>query len=125
MTQQSNDFCDPSIMLVLSIITCLATLIGYIFMDQDLVKHGQAEVAAQAELSTIYSRLGYELSAGPATTKGAHNYVGRIIATICSLGVYALWWWADIMREGNDHLQETWAWEDNLSQVIGQAQLAA
>ena len=118
MRKMTNDFRDPVIWLVLTIVTGLAELIAFIFMDQDLVKHGAAEAAAQAELSEIYTRLGQQLPAGPVVPKGQHNYVGRIVATVFSFGFYLLWWWADIMREGNDHFEANWAWEDQLANAV-------
>jgi hypothetical protein len=118
MRGMTNDFRDPVIWLVLSLLTGLAQLIAYIFIDQDLVKHGGAEAAAQGELSAIYTRLGQELAPGPVVPKGQHNYVGRIIATVFSFGFYGLWWWADIMRDGNDHFAANWVWEDQLANAV-------
>ena len=118
MRQMTNDFRDPVIWLVLCILTGLAELIAFIFIDQDLVKHGGAEAAAQAELSAIYGRLGQSLSPGPVVAKGQHNYVGRIVASFFSFGLYLLWWWADIMSDGNQHFEANWVWEDELANAV-------
>ena len=59
----------------------------------------------------------------PSRLKGKHNYVGRIIATIATCGIYALWWQYDVMTEGNVHFEHNWRWEDGL--VASVQQLAA
>src|SRR5436190_7281206 len=116
MQGMTRDFRDPVIWLIITIVGSFVAVFGaevvevvaYIFMDQDLMKHGQAEAGAEAELAAIYTRLGQSLSPGMAPQKGPHNYVGRIIATVFSFGIYGLWWWADIMREGNEHFEANW-----------------
>lgn len=118
LRKMSTEFRDPAIWLVLTILTGIAEIIGWIFLDQDLTRHSGLERTAQAELTTIYARLGFELPDGPISVKGAHNYVGRIVASVFTVGIYSLWWWADIMREGNDHFAENWQWEDNLARVV-------
>ena len=59
----------------------------------------------------------------PARLKTKHNYVGRIVATILTCGIYALWWLYDMMTEGNLHYEHNWRWEDGLA--AGVQQLAA
>ena len=116
--QMTSDFRDPVIWLLLDVVTGLAQLIAFIFIDQDLVKHGGAEAGAEAELSAIYARLGQNVPQPMVPQKGQHNYVGRVIALVFSFGIYGLWWWADIMRDGNDHFEANWRWEDSLAQAV-------
>ena len=118
MRGMTSDFRDPVIWLVLALLTGIATLVAFIFMDQDLVKHETAEMGAQIELSEIYRHLGVQLSTGPAVAKGNHSYGGRIVASIFTGGLYFLWWLADIMREGNNHFQANWVWEDELANAV-------
>ncbi len=121
------DFRDPSIWTVIAVVAGFVTGIGglivhwilYIFLDQDLVKHDQAERAAEAELVGIYGALGADIPAPVGATKGNHNYAGRVIATIFSLGLYMLWWEYNIMEDGNRHFEENWAWEDGLRAALG------
>jgi len=96
----------------------IVAVVAFVLMDGDLVKHEEAEMGAQMTLSDIYRRLGVQLSTGPAISKQKHNYVGRIIATIFSAGLYFFWWLADIMREGNNHFQANWVWEDELANAV-------
>jgi hypothetical protein len=39
------------------------TFIAYGLLDQDLIKHDQAEAGVESELSVIYGRLGHSLPA--------------------------------------------------------------
>jgi hypothetical protein len=92
--------------------------IVYCGLDGDLIKHDSAEGAVEAELATIYSRLGQPVSQpDPARVKGPHNYAGRIVATIFSLGFYNLWWTYNMMNEPNRHFEINWVWEDSLAQA--------
>src|SRR5215210_3753009 len=119
MRQMTTDFRDPGIWVVIAVLTSIAYFVGFVFIDQDLVKHDQAEGAIEAELSAIYARLGQNVPApDPSRMKGNHNYVGRIIATIGSCGVYVYWWFYNLMDEGNRHFQWNWPWEDALAGAI-------
>ena len=119
LRQMTTDFRDPGIWVVIAILTSIAYYVGFVFIDQDLVKHDQAEGAIEAELSEIYARLGQTVPApDPSRMKGQHNYVGRIIATIGSCGVYSYWWYYNLMDEGNRHFQWNWPWEDALAGAI-------
>jgi hypothetical protein len=110
------EFRDPGIWVVIAIFaSTFAYIVGFIFIDQDLERHDRAEVAIEAELATIFARLGMSLpSPDPSRIKGKHNYVGRIIATIASCGFYFYWWLYDIQVDGNRHLEQNWPWEDAL-----------
>ena len=50
--------------------------------------------------------------------KGQQNYVGRIVATIFSFGIYLFWWWYNQMIEPNRHFQNNWAQEDTLAAAV-------
>ena len=98
-------------------------IVAYVFLDMDLVTHDHAEGAIEAELSQVYAELGTPLTPpDPGRLKGRHNYVGRIIATIASCGIYGLWWLYDLMVEGNRHFEHNWRWEDSLAAAV-QSQL--
>src|SRR5918994_1542988 len=63
MRQMTTDFRDPGIWVVIAILTSIAIFVGFVFLDQDLVKHDQAEGAIEVELSEIYARLGQTVPA--------------------------------------------------------------
>jgi hypothetical protein len=117
----TTEFRDPVIWLVIAIFANIATIVGFVFIDQDLDAHDRAEGAIEAELSEIFTRLGATLPApDPSRLKGKHNYVGRIIATVVSCGLYVYWWLYDMQVEGNRHLEANWPWEDALGTAVTQ-----
>jgi hypothetical protein len=119
MRQMTTDFRDPGIWVVISILTTIAYFVGFYFLDQDLIKHDQAEGAVEAELSAILARLGQNVPApDPSRRKGPHNYVGRIVASIGSCGVYFYWWLYNMMDDVNKHFLWNWPWEDALANSI-------
>src|SRR5438067_139535 len=91
----TTDFRDPVMWIVIALIAGFVTGVGglvvtfllYIFLDQDLVKHDKAERSVEAQLSGIYSALGADLPAPTGTAKEPYNYVGRVIASIFSIGI--------------------------------------
>jgi hypothetical protein len=115
----TQEFRDPTIWLILAIVGGgIAQIVGFIFLDQDLVKHDTAEGGAESELAAIFTRLGQPLpQPDPSRVKGQQNYVGRVIATVFSFGFYALWWLYNMMNEPNQHFEINWAWEDSLAQA--------
>ena len=118
----TTSFRDPTIWAVLAFFfSGIVQIIAFILLDGDLVGHDYAEGAIEAELSTIYARLGAPVTPpDPNRLKGQHNYVGRVVATIFSFGIYGLWWEYDIMTEGNRHFEENWRWEDDVAQSVQQ-----
>jgi Domain of unknown function (DUF4234) len=120
MRNMTTDFRDPGIWLVIAILARgIAEIIGFIFLDQDLVKHDQAEGAVEAELSAIYAQLGQTVPApDPARMKGNQNYVGRVLAAIGSCGIYFFWWLYNQMDDVNRHFQWNWPWEDALAGAV-------
>ncbi len=122
MRNESTKFRDPTIWLIIAIVVRgIAEIIAFILLDGDLIAHDHAEGAIESELSVIYSRLGGSVPAPDASRlKGPHNYVGRIVATVFTLGIYGLWWEYDVMTEGNRHFEQNWAWEDNLAESVQQ-----
>lgn len=113
LRRMTGEFRDPAVWTLLDVIGGgIVWLVGFIVLDQDLVRHETRERAVEAGLTDVYGELAVPLPAPHPAAKQAHNYVGRIVATVFSLGFYALWWLADIMREGNAHFVEGYRWED-------------
>jgi len=106
---------------LLSLISGIVHIILYILLDGDLVAHDRAEGAIEHELSIIYTRLGVPVpSPDPSRVNAKHNYVGRVIATIATCGIYVFWWFYDVMTEGNEHYTHNWHWEDALVASVQQ-----
>lgn len=119
LRNQTTQFRDPVVWLVIDIVTGIARFVAYCLLDGDLVTHDYAEGAIEADLAEIYTRLGAPLAPpDPGRLKGRHNYAGRVIATLASCGIYALWWLYDLMTEGNRHFRHNWLWEDGLAQSV-------
>lgn len=120
LRQMTTDFRDPTIWAVLAIVgSGIVQLIAYVLLDQDFVKHDYYEGAAENELSAIYSRLGVSLPApDPSRLHQAHNYVGRVIATLLTCSLYGFWWQYDVMTQLNAHFEQNWAWEDTLAAAV-------
>jgi hypothetical protein len=116
LRKQTTEFRDPIIWLLLSIIASgIVHMIAFILLDQDLVNHDRAEVGIEYELALIYGRLGHQLAfPDPNRVKGYHNYAGRVVAAVFSFGIYFLWWFYNMMNEGNEHFYTNWAQEDAL-----------
>lgn len=119
LSEVASEFRDPVLWVVLSIVSGgIAQYVGWVLLDGDLVKHEAAEREIEAELATIYTRLGRPITAStPLPLKGRHNVAGRIIATVASCGVYSLWWLHDLMVEGNAHFERNWQFEDDLARA--------
>ena len=50
--------------------------------------------------------------------KGQNNYVGRIVASIFSFGIYLFWWYYNQMNHPNQHFQTNWVQEDALVAAV-------
>ena len=120
LRRMTTDFREPAIWLILAIVARgIVEIIAFVLLDQDLVKHDQAEVGVEYELSLIFGRLGQPVPApDQARVKGQNNYVGRIVATIFSLGIYLFWWYFNQMDDPNRHFQTNWAQEDALAAAV-------
>jgi hypothetical protein len=120
LRRMTRDFRDPTIWLILSIFAGgIVHLIAFIFLDQDLVHHDRAEVGVEYEVALIYGRFGYSVPfPDTGRVKGQQNYVGRVVATIFSFGVYLLWWYHDMMVEPNHHFYTNWSQEDALAAAV-------
>jgi hypothetical protein len=120
LRQLTTEFREPALWVVIAIFARgLAELIGYVFIDGDLVRHDYAEGAIEAELSAIYARLGSSITPpDPSRLKQRHNYVGRALATLFTCGIYGLWWTYDVMVDGNRHFEHNWTWEDDLARSV-------
>jgi hypothetical protein len=120
LRKMTGDFREPVIWLLLAIIARgITEIIAFVLLDQDLIKHSQAEAGAGHELSVIYGRLGQHVPApDQGQVKGPDNYVGRILAAIFSLGIYMFWWFYNQMDEPNKHFTSNWAQEDQLVTAV-------
>src|SRR6266699_5240968 len=118
LRQMTGDFRDPGIWLLLVIVAGIAQIVAFVLLDQDLIKHSQAEAGAGRELSVIYSRLGQQVPSDQSQVKQPDNYVGRILATIFTFGIYMLWWYYNQMDEPNKHFTSSWAQEDHLVNAV-------
>jgi hypothetical protein len=120
LRKMTGDFREPVIWLVLSVVSSgIVHVVAFILLDQDLVKHDRAEVGVEHELALIYGRFGHTLAYPDARrTKGQHNYVGRIVATFFSFGIYFLWWYYNMMVEPNRHFLANWSQEDALATAV-------
>jgi len=121
LRRMTADFRDPVVWLVLSIVARgILEIVAFVLLDGDLVKHDRSEVGVEYELYLIYGRFGHAVPAPDQTrVKGPDNYVGRILATIFSLGIYMFWWYANQMNVPNRHFQVNWTQEDALAAAVG------
>ena len=76
LRQMTGDFRDPVIWLLLVIVAGIAQIVAFILLDQDLIKHSQAEAGAGHELSVIYGRLGQQVPPDQGQVKQPDNYIG-------------------------------------------------
>jgi hypothetical protein len=119
LRQMTGDFREPVIWLLLAILfRGITEIVAFVLLDQDLIKHSQAEAGAGHELSVIYDRLGLHVPSDQGPVKGPDNYVGRILAVIFSLGIYLFWWFYNQMDEPNKHFTSNWAQEDHLVNAV-------
>ncbi len=118
----TSDFREPVVWVVLAIIARgIAELIAFVLLDMDLVKHEGSELGVEYELSLIFGRFGHNLPAGDGSeVKGRNNYVGRIVATLVSFGVYLFWWYYNQMEDPNRHFRANWLQEDALVAAVQQ-----
>jgi hypothetical protein len=120
LRQMTGDFREPAIWVVLAVLARgIVEIIAFVLLDQDLVRHSQAEAGAEQELSLIYGRLGQRLSPPDSRqVKSPDNYVGRIVVAIVTFGIYMLWWYWDQMQAPNRHFESNWAREDELVNAV-------
>jgi hypothetical protein len=120
LRRMTRDFRDPVIWLVLAIVARgIVEVVAFVFLDMDLVKHDRAEVGVEYELSLIFGRLGQAVpTPDQGRVKGENNYVGRIVATIFSFGIYLFWWYYNQMNDPNRHFEGNWLQEDALVAAI-------
>ena len=120
LRRMTGDFREPVIWLLLAIVgRGIVEIVGFILLDQDLIKHGRAEAGAGYELSEIYGRLGQRVPPpDEGQVKAPDNYVGRILATIFTFGIYMFWWFYNQMAEPNKHFASNWAQEDHLVNAV-------
>ena len=127
LRQMTTEFREPAVWALLGWISGgISTIVAFVLLDGDLIRHQAAERAVQSDLGRVYSRLGQDVpSSDFAALKGRHNYWGRVAATIFSFGIYLLWWYRDVMVEPNQHFLEDWAWEDRLGAAVYSLSTAA
>jgi hypothetical protein len=127
LRRMTHEFRDPVVWLVLAIIARgIVEIVAFVLLDGDLVKHDYDEGGAENELAFIFTRLGTPVDhPDPARLHQAENYVGRILASVFTCGIYTLFWLYNIMDDGNRHFAANWVWEDSLATAIQQGQAAA
>jgi hypothetical protein len=121
LRRMTSDFREPVVWVVLAVVARgIAEIIGFVLLDQDLVKHGRSELAVEYELSLIFGQFG-QFVPGPSQPyeKQQNNYVGRIVATVFTLGIYLFWWYYNQMNDPNLHFQVNWPQEDALAAAVG------
>ena len=119
LRRMTQDFRDPILWLLLAIVAGIVQIVGFILLDQDLIKHDQAELGAEDELSVIYGRLGQPLpSPDQGRVKQPDNYVGRVLAVVFTFGIYMFWWFYNQMDEPNKHFASNRAEEDALLNAV-------
>lgn len=120
LRRMTTEFRDPVVWLVLAIlVNGIVELVAYVLLDGDLVRHDYDEGGAENELAYLFGRLGIHVDAPDASRlHQAQNYVGRILASIFTCGVYAYFWLYNIMDDGNRHFTTNWAWEDSLARAL-------
>jgi hypothetical protein len=122
LRRMTADFREPAVWVILAIfVRGLAELVAFVLLDQDLVRHDQAEVGVEYELSLIFGRLGQSVPPpDQQRVKRRDNYAGRIVATVFSLGIYLFWWYYDQMDKPNRHFRTNWPQEDALAHAVEQ-----
>jgi len=116
LRQMTQDFREPAIWLVLAVVARgITEIVAFVLLDQDLVRHDRAEVGVEYEISLIYAALGQQVPLpDQSRVKAPDNYVGRILATIFSFGIYMFWWYYNQMDVPNAHFRDNWPAEDAL-----------
>lgn len=118
--RMTGDFRDPAVWLVLELVGgWIVWVLAFILLDQDLVKHERQERAVEQGLTALFAELGGSLPAPVPAAKRPHSYVGRIVASVFTFGLYAFWWTNDLMREGNANFAADRAWEDAVALAVG------
>ena len=109
LRQMTTDFRDPGIWVALAVLSgsyfiSIAEVVAFVLLDGDLIRHDQAEGAAESELTAVFAHLGQSVPApDPARMKGKQNYPGRIVATFFTCTIYGLWWTYNQMDDMNRH----------------------
>jgi hypothetical protein len=113
------EFRDPALWVVLMVVTLgLAQFVAWILIDGDLTRHDAAERAIEIDVAAIYARLGQHIAPPDAAPVRRHQRAAaRLVATVASLGIYAIWWTRDLMNDGNAHFEENWRFEDDLAEA--------
>ncbi|HUO49665.1 MAG TPA: DUF4234 domain-containing protein [Acidimicrobiales bacterium] len=127
LRRMREDFRDPVVWLLLFVVLSFVTglgfvvaIIAFVLLDKDLVSHDRSEVGVEYELSLIFGRFGQAVPPPDQNrVKGEDNYVGRIVATVFSLGIYGFWWLYDQMEAPNRNFEGNWPQEDALMAAVG------
>jgi len=116
----AGEFREPAVWVVIALVARgIAEIVGFILLDQDLVRHDRAEGGVEHELAIIFGRLGHPIPPpDPARVKRPDNYAGRIVATVFTLGIYLFWWYYDQMELPNRHFRLSWAYDDALAGAV-------
>ncbi len=117
LRRMTSDFREPLVWTLLTLIAAgIVHVVAFILLDQDLVKHDQAEVGVEYEIALIFGRFGQALPfPDPGRVKRLHNNVARVLVAIFTFGFYFLWWYHDMMVQPNRHFYMNWSEEDILA----------
>jgi len=120
LRQMTQDFREPVIWLALAVVARgIIEIVAFVLLDQDLVTHDRAEVGVEYEISVIYTALGQQVPLpDQSRVKASDYYVGRILATIFSFGIYLFWWYYNQMDQPNAHFRANWPAEDALVRAV-------
>ena len=90
----TTEFREPVLWTLISVVSSgIGQIVGYVFLDMDLVRHEAAEAAAEQELAAILAALGVSTTLPQVqSTKSRHSYGGRIVALVFTCGIYGIWW---------------------------------
>ncbi len=115
----TNEFRDPVMWTLLGFFTSpIAQLVGFHLLDRDIVRYQPVVASIEADVAYVMSELGHPMTAPVRTPKGPHNTAGRVVAFIFSFGIYGIWWWYDMLDDGNTFLDEGWPLEDAVSRAV-------
>lgn len=121
MYQQARER-GAALWLVLSLLTGIATYIGYYFIMDDLENHDNCEAQYFTLMSSALAKLG--LSSRPSQavrTIPERNFVTFLLLSIVTCGIYYFYWLYVLVQDGNDHIRAQVQWENFIYSALAEA----